>query len=900
MDKSRWLEVAAIAEQALALGVSEREGFIAEQVKAKPEIAEDLAAVIAASTDPDEFATDLSEQLGKILERESFIKGRTFGPYEIRETLGWGGMGAVYLADRADKQFKKTVALKVLPQITDDRATRDRFIEERQILAGLEHPSIARLIDGGVTDLGQPYFALEYVDGKLSSAFADDEDTTLSDVLDVFHQVCEAVAYAHARLLVHCDIKPSNVLVDAEKRARLIDFGIARVVAQSGVPRLPADYLETPLTKNYASPELLRGEAVDASTDVFSLGNLLYRLLVGTQRYQLSEESHDPSSEIRKAAVTGALAATGKLQGASRTVRHELASIIARATEADASKRYTSVAELAADIVRFQSHEALVPSPPVPLYRLRKSSRRNPLATIFAATTVLLMLATIAVLVASLLRTRTEREVAKRAEKQARLAAETSDRVIDYLVDIFESPDRRDPESNMDTTARELIERGLRLGAATSGEKQVAARLDLAIGRAGVGLGSFRDAAVVLERAVAGPLDEKSRTVALLSLVQAYQGLSDHQRASEATKQVTTACEATGDRWCLASLHSINATAQDKVGDYPRAEESLRNALSVLETNEAPTPAIRALTTSTLFNLGAVLHKTHRYRDAAPLFERAITLHQETRGPPTSGSADAYSQMGMFHNARGNFAEARKHLETAREHQSVIKGPRHPDVASVERFLSNALHELGEVEAALAVIESALSIQIERLAPDDIRTSYSWSQKGVILNRLGRLEEARAALVSARAISKTKKPSSYIRQGMSLAVVLAKLGNATEALAVANGSLELKKTLGGRASSHAATAITEQEMGFVHRALGDAEAAIASFEAALVGSETLRADHPRRAKLLLDIGRLQTKLGKHAEAKTTLERARKLADIAMPRSEQLIKNIAEASVASTR
>ena len=436
MDGETWKQVSAIAEQAIALSDRERESFLARTNLEHPAIADHVRAVIEAAANPDEFAEGLSDRLGPILDSESFVSGEHFGPYKISGTLGWGGMGAVYLAHRDDDQFEKTVALKALPTLTETDDARERFLRERQLLASLDHPSIARLLDGGVNDVGQPYFVLEYIRGQSASQFADAPQTTLSDVLAVFVQACDAVAFAHSRLVIHCDLKPSNVMVDENGRAQLIDFGISRLVTEEP---FSLEYLETPLTRNYASPELLARGEIDTRSDIYSLGNLLFRLLTGRQRYLL-KPTDDVDQTLGAQAVLTELPASGNVAGATATERREFASMIARATALSRQERYQSVAQFRDDIERFRVGDAISDPPDVWAYRLRKLIKQNPVSSTIAALASAVVIAALFVLLFSLNTARQERAAARAAELEARTSAETAEAVVDFLVTVFGMP----------------------------------------------------------------------------------------------------------------------------------------------------------------------------------------------------------------------------------------------------------------------------------------------------------------------------------------------------------------------------------------------------------------------------------------------------------------------------
>src|SRR5437868_3945156 len=232
-------------------------------------------------------------------EQQKLFDDTTIGPYRILRRIGQGGMGAVYLAQRDDAEFKQQVAIKLVKRGMDTEFVLRRFRNERQILAALNHPNIARLLDGGTTSDGRPYFVMEYIEGKPITEYADEQRLSTAERLQLFQEVCAAIHYAHQNLVIHRDIKPSNILVTAEGTPKLLDFGIAKLLN----PDLAAQTLEATavairlMTPEYASPEQVKGEAITTASDVYSLGVLLYELLTGHRPYRLN--SHAPHEVAR-------------------------------------------------------------------------------------------------------------------------------------------------------------------------------------------------------------------------------------------------------------------------------------------------------------------------------------------------------------------------------------------------------------------------------------------------------------------------------------------------------------------------------------------------------------------------------------------------------------------------
>jgi len=392
ISPERWRDVFAAADRALALADSERHAFVEEYARADPALGAELAALLAgaeASSALDGPAAAFAVPVLDTVTREldHVATASRIGPYRIIGLIGRGGMGAVYLAERDDDQYRKRVALKLLPSWSagDEQRVR-RFVEERQILAALEHPDIARLLDGGVTSDGLPWFAMEYVEGTPIDRYCQERDLSIDQRLELFCRVCTAVAYAHRSLVVHRDLKPANILVKADGAVKLLDFGIAKLLdrdAGSASVELTqtSERFMTPL---FASPEQLRGVPVSTTSDVYALGVLLYGLLADRHPYRLTTlEPHAVAQAIlgqepERASVAAARAPNGEKR--ARLLRGDLDAIALKAMEKDQHRRYASVEQLEADIRRYLAGMPVAARPAGHVYQARKFLRRHRVA----------------------------------------------------------------------------------------------------------------------------------------------------------------------------------------------------------------------------------------------------------------------------------------------------------------------------------------------------------------------------------------------------------------------------------------------------------------------------------------------------------------------------------------
>lgn len=456
MTPESWQQIKRIFDEAVELAPSEQGVFLDAACGSDASLRREVERMLAA--DP---ADDLEESAFSLFERAegAAFRGRRIGHYRILEEVGRGGMGAVFAAVRDDGEFEQKVALKVIKSGLSTSTIVRRFRHERQILASLEHPHIARLLDGGMSDDGVPFYVMEYIEGEPIEEFCRARHLGLRERLELFRQVCAAVSYAHRRLIVHRDLKPSNILVTGEGRAKLLDFGIAKVLSQGdGDTQGTATQLGL-MTPDYASPEQFRGEPVTTSTDVYSLGVVLYELLTDALPYNLAglrldqmlkvvceteptrpsqaaagREQRDTGFHTRPmtAATDGGAQSTQEVisQPAVRNpqaLRGDLDNIVLKALRKEPERRYESVEQFAEDIRRHLAELPVSARPDTFAYRASKFVRRNRVAVVAAS---LVFLALIAGILGTAYQARVARRERERAEKRFEQVRKLANNVV--------------------------------------------------------------------------------------------------------------------------------------------------------------------------------------------------------------------------------------------------------------------------------------------------------------------------------------------------------------------------------------------------------------------------------------------------------------------------------------
>jgi serine/threonine-protein kinase len=417
IDRELWPVLSRLLDEALELPADARDTWLeslpAIHAALKPTLRELLNHHSAAET------RDFLGTMFKVAANDdphasapipSLAQGTTVGPYVIEEEIGRGGMGAVWRARRGDGVIKRPVALKLPHAGPHGQDLIERFARERDILAALAHPHIARLYDAGIDAKGQPFLALEYVPGQPITRYCDERRLDVPQRLRMFQQVLRAVQYAHVHLVVHRDIKPSNVIVGTDRRAMLLDFGIAKLVEgdASGEDAAARTQFAAAMTPDYASPEQIRGESVTTASDVYSLGVLLFEILTGRRPYKLKRDSRGaledailqmesprPSQSVRDEAA--ALARSTTIKALARTLRGDLETIVLKALKKDPADRYATVDAFLQDIERYLHGHPVLARPDSRWYRVRKLVARHKLSAVTSAVALILIIATAAI-----------------------------------------------------------------------------------------------------------------------------------------------------------------------------------------------------------------------------------------------------------------------------------------------------------------------------------------------------------------------------------------------------------------------------------------------------------------------------------------------------------------------
>ena len=773
-DRARFARVMALVDASLDLPEAEREEKLA--ACEDESVREEARRLIEADARAEDFLEEPAAKRAR--------EGAIIGPFRLVSLLGRGGMGEVWIAERTGADFEQKVALKLLP-MTDDDAAVARFRRERQILARLAHPRIAKLVDGGVTDEGRPWLAMELVEGDDLTLHAKKHALGVEDRLRLFAEVCDAVQFAHQNLVVHRDLKPSNVLVTKAGEPKLLDFGIAKLLENDDRDLTRTN--ERPMTLEYAAPEQVRGQAVTTATDVWALGVMLHELLTGVRPYR-----GEGRLEVERAilAATPTRPSSAITDGKSRRrLRGDLDAIVLKALRADPKDRYPTAEALAADVRRHLDHAPVEARGGARSYLLRAAIRRHRVA--FAVSTVIA-----ATLVAGMASTLWQ---AHRAREEARKAQQTQD----FIISILQAFDPH-KAGGKTITQRDILERGEARVAELGDEPEVQARLLRVFAETWYGMDEFERARVPAKRAL--EIEERvygkdsleaAKTALLLGEIDYEEGHYVEARATyERLAAVFTKLEG-DDGIELARTLTNLAGCDRRFTRYADAERHRRRALDIytkrLGVADPKTIDVRA-------DLGVLIGDEGRFAEALALLDEACSAFARTLG-----EAHPYTLRCRTNATRdlielGRFAEADAVLQDVRAKQLAVHGEDFADLAYTDEWRALALDGLGRRDEAVALLDGAIARHAKIAGADTPEIAMMWVRKADVLRHAGRAQDSEAAARRAIEIVTRKLGPDHATVGRArfeLGLALEREGRSAEASDELRRAIEiLRKTLG--------------------------------------------------------------------------------------------------------
>ena len=844
-SRARWQQIQSLFGQLLDAGSAERETYLARACGADQELRASVESLLTADARrEDPLLNAIGNAAESLLQthRDRLI-GTSVGPYRIVAILGHGGMSTVYRGERDETQYQQSVAVKVLQHAAMHPRLRSRLHSERHILATLDHPSIARLIDSGDLDDGTPYLVMEHVDGEPIDAFCDSQRLGIRERLELFCKVCAAVQYAHRNLVVHRDIKPSNIFMAAQGTPKLLDFGIAKLLAPDGLSHtLPVTRLqERILTPENAAPEQVLGRPVTTATDIYSLGVLLYQLLTGRSPYRLLSYSQlqleraicmdDPQrpSQIVIAKVGGekdldreriaALRGLSALRLRAR-LSGDLDAIVAMAMRKEPDRRYPSVEAMADDIGRHLEGLPVRARQGDGRYNAAKFLRRH-LWSVTAAAVVFVGLALFAGVMVW------ESHRLKNAWNETAQERDRAQQVSAFLVDVFSKADPFNAQGK-EPTARELLDRGAeKISGNQSLQPEVRAQLLESIGLAYRRQSLSERAIPLFEQALTIRRQEHPRSnariaVALANLARALTDAGHLISAEADLKQAVDLSESDdpGATTTADILVQFGNFALYAKSDPGLATQLFSKALGVYRGtigNENLQVA------TTLNGLADAAVWSNDYPAAEQHEREALGIFQKTVSRNHPDNAIALATLGSILTQQRKYAESEQVLLEALQIESSVFGADNPRIAAIQADLGILYDRQGDLPRAIAATQTALKITRDRMPANHYMVGYYLDALALIYLKAGDLATAEADARQALAIYAQALPEQHLYVASTrqlLGEVLLRRGDLAAAQAELGAALDMNVNLAGADSWRAAR--SEAALGWTLIARNDA------------------------------------------------------------------------------
>jgi eukaryotic-like serine/threonine-protein kinase len=780
MSSERWSEIERVFVAALEKGPNSRATFLDESCKDDPELRREVDSLLASHNE----ATGLLETpafafagglFGSIADAE---EGSRIGRYKLQRRIDEGGMGVVFLATRDDDQYQKQVAVKLIKQGFDTENIRRRFRHERQILANLDHPNIARLLDGGTSESGRPYLVMEFVEGEPITKYCEARQIPLTERLQLFLKVCAAVHFAHQNLVIHRDIKPGNVLVAETGEPKLLDFGIAKLLdADEQSTNEHTVTLMRVMTPDYASPEQVRGEQVTTATDVYSLGVLLYELLSGERPYKLKNrgaeelariicdsEPEKPSTAIVKAG-SGSQLKESSSEANSRSdiqnvysaklLRGDLDNIVLMAMRKEAERRYSSVAQFMDDVKRHLAGLPVIARQDTVRYRASKFVQRNKVGVAAACLVVVTLIGGIfATLWQSRIASRRAMEASTQRD-QARIEREKAERVNEFLQAMLSSADPMKGGSNVKVSDL-LIDAERRADVDLASEPEMQAAVRRTIGNTYVGLGLLSDG----ERSLRLALDAHQRLFG-----------NEHQETAR-------------------TLYDLGQLMRAK-GDFDQAEKTFGEALAI-QRRVAPQGDLN--TATTLCFVGVLLFQRGKTDESEAPTREALTMTRRLVGENHTNVPISLNQLGLVEEYRGQLADAENYYRQAIQGFHAL-GTRSAPEALVKMNLATNLTNQKKYTEADDSFRDAIRTSTDLYGADHYNVAIVMTHYGRMWFLQGNYARSEQILNEALSIMRKSLPPGHPESAqtlVTLGIVLTRANKALQAESYLREALDIR------------------------------------------------------------------------------------------------------------
>ncbi len=689
-EKTHWQREQLLLKRLLEAPEQNRAQLLRDSCE-QTEVRKSVENLLAAWSNSESFLESPAASRNSNGEHGSLQPGQMLGAYEVRSLLGHGGMGSVYLGQRTDGSFERNVAIKVLNPGVQSKDSIQRFQSEAKILAGLDHPNIARLYDGGSTPSGDPYFVMECVDGVPIDQYVANL-MSVSDTVRLFQKVCVAVDHAHRNLIVHRDIKPANILVTPEREPKLLDFGIAKLLEPNDKDQTQTSF--HPMTLRYSSPEQRNGRPITTASDVYSLGILLYKLLTGDtpslDGSLADNTTSTPPSDAYKERLNSPDTELGKFaETRHRAIKGDLDNIVMMALRIDPDQRYGSVNALSEDLGRYLTGMPVKARPVTFWYVLRKFVRRNTLA-VSSLSALVVMLSIFAV--STVLQNR-----------RILIERDKAHTISEFLVNLFENADP-DQSKGGDLTVREVLDQGAqRLTTELDNQPEVQAALQHTIGKVYFTLGEYDKSSETLKRSL--------------------------------TKRRKLSSDSAAD---LSNTLEMLAVTHQFKGEFEQAEDLYKECLEIRQRILDPFDEDVA---SVTMNIGTLFLFQKRHAEAQPYLEKALAIVQATLDPNNPNIAHCMDALAGNYHYQGESQLAKHYYEQSLIIRTKLHGKQNSSVAFSLNNLG-LVHSNSDPAKATDYFLQALSIYENTIGWDHPYTARTLSRLAEVKQVQGHFESA--------------------------------------------------------------------------------------------------------------------------------------------------------------
>lgn len=786
MTTDEWIRIEGIVDEALERPEWERDAFIQNRCASDDSLIKQVYSFLESINKADKFFSS-STQLKDKIEEEAVsghffsrnydeLIGKEIGAYKLTELLGEGGMGAVYLGERTDGQFEHSVAIKIIQSGLNRSEIYSRFLQERQILAGLTHENIARLYDGGVSDNNIPYLIMEYVKGTPIDKYCDDRKLNASERIRLFKSVCSAAAYAHKNLVIHRDLKPENILITDDGTVKIMDFGIAKLIdtSHSESDSSADGKFSRYLTYSNASPEQIRNDSATTASDIYALGVLLYRLLSGIHPLPIENcsgkeildliKNHEPESlsdryknlspDLRDSI---AKKRSSFSEGTADYLNDDLSAIAKKCLNKDPEERYQSVDDLVQDLDRYERNFPVKAREINTLYITKKFVARN--TATFAAGTAFLLIAIFAISFYTH-QVQQERDIAQMEAKKA-------NQITGFVLDLFKGSDPT-ATGGGDISARDLLDRGIERTEYLTNQPEIQANMFEVLGRILTQLGEYNEAYDLLAQSVELRTQhfDENHMETISSYEQMGTLLSARGDLFNARQMLEDALEKRANvqgvkQAAMSEANTELAYVYRRLGKFQEAENLYRSLIEIYRQNLGEDDP---LTIKSLSSLGVTLHGRGKLAEAEEIYRDVLDKRLKLYDTAHPDIAMSYNNLGSLLLNRGKFEESEEMLTEALNMRLSLFGESHPKVSLTMNNLGILKRNMGQFDEAEELIDRSLAINQDLFGMNELQTAINLFSKAELYLMTGNFDEAYKLYRDSNVIFSDRLPegSSFI------------------------------------------------------------------------------------------------------------------------------------------